>query len=237
MPNARSFASYYDFYDPPEYRRAQLDFYAGIAEDTGSPILELASGTGIISLALARQGHNLTGIDISADMLNVAREKLTHEIPAVLQRVEHIEADMADFDIARIFRAILIPANSFGYLTTTDAQKRCLAAVHRHLGANGLLVIEERLHTPDGLARMQARQSVPTIQMARTNPATGKYTTFHNVNTHIDTIGQAIHSTRFVEEADAEGRIRRIIPEGDGKTISHYFSIRVIHFAGLSFGT
>jgi len=224
MVEGNSFASFYDFYDAPEYRKAQLAFYLGLARETGDPILELASGTGIITLELAREGFTVTGIDVSPDMLFVAREKLAREKPAIQQRIEYVEGDMADFDLGKEFRAILIPTNSFGYLTTMDAQKRCLATAYRHLSSGGTIVIEERLYTPDVLVKMQARRAVPTIQTARVNPASGKYTTFHWITTHIDLTRQIIHSTRFVEEVEPDGTVRRIVPEGGGKTSIHFFN-------------
>lgn len=38
-------------------------------------ICDLACGTGNITLPLARRGYDMTGVDISEDMLNIAREK------------------------------------------------------------------------------------------------------------------------------------------------------------------
>ena len=42
-----------------------------------SLVCDLACGTGNITVPLARRGYDMTGIDVSEDMLNIAREKAT----------------------------------------------------------------------------------------------------------------------------------------------------------------
>ena len=71
-----TFASFYDFYDSPDHRQDQLQVYCTLASEGGDPILELACGTGIIATELARAGLDVTGLDISSDMLQVAQEKM-----------------------------------------------------------------------------------------------------------------------------------------------------------------
>ena len=59
-----TFASFYDFYDAAEFRRAQLGMYRDLAVQAGGEVLELACGTGIITLELARAAgshHDLRG--------------------------------------------------------------------------------------------------------------------------------------------------------------------------------
>ena len=225
MAEDRSFASFYDFYDPAEYRRDQLAFYVELAAEAKDPVLELACGTGTVTLELARHGFDVTGLDISPDMLAIAREKLTREGPDVQRRVAYVEGDMAEFSMDRDYSTVLIPNSAFGYLTTADDQKRCLAAVYRHLRSGGTIVVEERFYTPDVLAGMLARRAVPTVQMARTNPATGKYTTFHWILRHIDFVRQTIHTSSYVEEIDSDGTVRRHANNAGGDTVTRFFSL------------
>jgi ubiquinone/menaquinone biosynthesis C-methylase UbiE len=51
-------------------------FYERIARDTGGRVLELACGTGRITLPLAQAGLRVTGVDRSEAMLAIARHKL-----------------------------------------------------------------------------------------------------------------------------------------------------------------
>lgn len=62
----------------PEERQAWLALFArhlGRAEAGGAKALDLASGTGVISLLLAELGYGVTGLDLSEAMLARARAK------------------------------------------------------------------------------------------------------------------------------------------------------------------
>ncbi len=50
-------------------------FYSKMADKYGSPILELACGTGRITIPIAEKGHEIVGIDISEAMITVAKDK------------------------------------------------------------------------------------------------------------------------------------------------------------------
>ncbi len=56
-----------------------ITFYIAQAQKAGGSILELACGTGRITIPLARQGFDVTGLDISEGMLKIAKEKAEME--------------------------------------------------------------------------------------------------------------------------------------------------------------
>jgi ubiquinone/menaquinone biosynthesis C-methylase UbiE len=57
-------------------------FYERIAREAGGRVLELACGTGRVTLALAEAGLEVTGTDHSDGMLAVAKRKLPHFLHA-----------------------------------------------------------------------------------------------------------------------------------------------------------
>jgi ubiquinone/menaquinone biosynthesis C-methylase UbiE len=77
----------YDLTFGSSYRYAiqsqDIDFWRSMAQNYGSPVLELACGTGRIGAILANEGFTLTGIDISESMLETAQAKsqAAHMIP------------------------------------------------------------------------------------------------------------------------------------------------------------
>ena len=52
-----------------------IDFYVEQARACGGPVLELGCGTGRVSLAIAAEGIDVTGIDISPRMIAAAQAK------------------------------------------------------------------------------------------------------------------------------------------------------------------
>ena len=86
MPERPSEKYYRDtarFYDAFA-ERPDDTLYLELAKRYGSPILELACGTGRITLLLAQAGYQITGIELSPQMLEIAQEKL-RKLPEEVQ--------------------------------------------------------------------------------------------------------------------------------------------------------
>jgi len=97
---------------PPESTRAEVDFIvreAGLRP--GSRVLDVACGSGRHALELARRGHQVTGVDVSAEAIGHARAAATAEGLTVDLRV----GDMAQLPDVRADAAICM-GNAFGYL-------------------------------------------------------------------------------------------------------------------------
>ena len=137
-------SKFYDFYDGPEHREDQFEFYTSLFNPDECELLELACGTGIIAIELARRKFQIVGIDYDEDMLAIARRKLAMSDEDTQRRVQFQCADMKDFTISKQFGATIIPTNSFGYLFKLEDQRACLEQVRKHLLPKGRLVIEER---------------------------------------------------------------------------------------------
>jgi SAM-dependent methyltransferase len=134
-------AEFYDYVVP--YRERQdVNFFVELAQQAGSPVLEIGCGTGRILIPTARAGLRIVGLDSSASMLAVCREKLAREPQDVQARVELREGDMRRFDLGREFRLVTIPFRPFQHLISVEDQLACLAYIHRHLVAGGRLVLD-----------------------------------------------------------------------------------------------
>ena len=118
-----------------------VEFYRILAEDTGETVLELGSGTGRVSWALAEAGIEVVGLDVQDAMLMAAEARRWKMPPAVQDRVSFDLGDMRDFDLDRKFSLIIIPYRGFQALLDVEDQRSCLRSVHRHLTEDGLLVI------------------------------------------------------------------------------------------------
>lgn len=119
------------------HQNSDIKFYLEEAARWGGPILELACGTGRITLPLVRAGYRVTGLDSSAAMLAVLERKATAEN----LWVNSVQADMAGFDLGRKFRLILLAFNALLLLQTLDLQRACLQACRTHLAEGGAIII------------------------------------------------------------------------------------------------
>jgi ubiquinone/menaquinone biosynthesis C-methylase UbiE len=135
-PEYDAFAATYDL----EYgtTRVDIDFYVALAKAARPPVLELACGTGRITIPIARAGVPITGVDSSREMLARARAKLD---PADVLRVTLVEGDMRAFQLEERFGLAIIPARSFLHLLTSDDQVMALHNIGRHLLPGGRLAL------------------------------------------------------------------------------------------------
>lgn len=124
-------------------------FYREEARRWGGPVLELACGTGRLTLPLAQDGHEVVGLDTSGAMLEAARGKAAR---AGLT-AEFVLGDMRDFDLWRRFGLVVISCNSLAHLTDRGDLRACFGAVWRHLAPGGALAFDVVLPDPRILAQ------------------------------------------------------------------------------------
>ncbi len=117
-----------------------LSLYMNFAELCGSPLLELACGSGRLLVPLAREGYELTGVDSSASMLNLAREALGQA--GVAARCKLVQENMYSLHLGQKFRLAFIALGSFGHVYTRREQRQTLAAVRDHLTPGGRFILD-----------------------------------------------------------------------------------------------
>jgi SAM-dependent methyltransferase len=144
MRSEREYAFTAAFYDHivAYLGRSDAAFYVDAAKRSGGPVLEVGCGTGRVLLPTAEAGIEITGIDLSEDMLDVCRRRLSERPDAVRSRVRLVRADMRDFDLSETFRLVTVPFRPFQHLLTTDDQLRCLACLRRHVDDGGRLILD-----------------------------------------------------------------------------------------------
>src|SRR5271168_4841156 len=111
-----------DIYDhPPLYdallpATAHVSYYVDLARQACGDVLELACGTGQLTVPVARAGLPIVGMDSSAPMLNAARQRAA----AAKVSIEYLLGDMRNFDLGRRFGLIFIARNSLLHLHSTE---------------------------------------------------------------------------------------------------------------------
>ncbi len=121
-----------------------LDFYLEEARAAQPPVLELACGTGRVTLPIAQAGVPIVGVDSSVRMLDKGQAKARElgDLP-----VRWLQADMRSFCLEERFGLAIIPARSFLHLLNPDDQIQVLTNIGEHLAPGGRLALN--LFIPD----------------------------------------------------------------------------------------
>ncbi len=112
----------------------------GLATPLRSPIADLACGPGRHGLELARRGHLVTGVDLSAPFLRIARAAADSGGVGGRQRL--VCGDLRRLPCADgAFQSVLLLGNSFGYFSDRE-DLAILAEARRILRPGGLFCLE-----------------------------------------------------------------------------------------------
>lgn len=103
-------------------------------------VLEPGCGTGRMLEALASRGVEVVGIDVSPQMVALARGRLRGRGAVELE-------DMTDFDLGRTFDGAVCPINTLLQLTPDDLERH-LAAIARHLRPGSHYLVQVGLVDP-----------------------------------------------------------------------------------------
>lgn len=104
----------------------------------GSQVIEIAAGTGVVALALARMGWNLTALDLSSVMI----EKIAQISKSENLAIECLCEDMSSFEVSKTFSAAFCPLGSIGLLNDLQKVSQHLQCVAKCLEPNGIYVID-----------------------------------------------------------------------------------------------
>jgi SAM-dependent methyltransferase len=169
-----------ELYDVVNARRnpKDLNFFINYARQAQGKVLELGCGTGRVLIPTAVAGCAITGLDISSHMLGKCREKLAVQPPEVRERVNLVQANMADFNTAELYPLVTIPFRPFQHLITVPEQKSCLKCVNQHLLPRGWLVLDlancypPAMYDPRYWAEQEIQRDLPLADGSRLRFAT-----------------------------------------------------------------
>ena len=116
----------------------EIDFVRSILPKKGT-VLDLCCGTGRHLIILRREGWNMIGLDLSKNLLAIAKRNMKHEkVKSPLVR-----GDMRHFPFRnQIFDTIICMFTSFGYLPSESEDIESLREVKRTLGKNRRFLLD-----------------------------------------------------------------------------------------------
>jgi SAM-dependent methyltransferase len=116
---------------------SDLKFYKKwLPKNKNARILELCCGTGRLTIPIAKDGYNISGVDITSSML--AKEKASESHLGV----EFIEADIRTLELPEKYDLIFIPFNSIHHLYKNEDLFQAFNVVKNHLKENGLFLLD-----------------------------------------------------------------------------------------------
>jgi SAM-dependent methyltransferase len=225
-----------EFQNPANYDLEEADrsaprikFYADLVERTGGPVLELACGTGIVTLPIAERGLQVTGVDLARPMLLHAHGKAGFQHLSI----DFIEADARQLHLHKKFACILLTGNAFQAFLRRVDQERLLANVKSHLGPQGTFAFETRNPSGHDLSNQPDEESWFTYENVQGQKVSVSGTQNYNPLTQI------MHWTtyrRWLDGNENQSRVTRIAcrftyPQ-ELEALLHYNGFRIVEQYG-----
>jgi SAM-dependent methyltransferase len=118
-----------------------------LAREFGGPLLDLACGTGTMTIRLAEQGFQVTGVDIIPEMIALASQKALKQGVSI----DWVVADARTFHLQKQFPFIYMLGNAFQHFLSRADQEALLARVREHLQPEGCFLFGTRHPSPRNL--------------------------------------------------------------------------------------
>lgn len=114
---------------------ADLPVWLELARAARGPVLDVGAGTGRVALALARDGHAVTAIDLDGELV----ERLRRRAREARLRVRAEVADARGFELGASFALCAVPMQTIQLLGGPDGRAAFLRRARAHLAPGGRL--------------------------------------------------------------------------------------------------
>lgn len=133
---------------------ATVDFYMEILRREGvqpRTAVDLACGTGSVTAILARRGLQVTGVDLSEEMLTVAAMKTQSLSPRPWFTCQNLR----DLRLPRGVDLAVCALDSLDYITEPEDCRAAIARVYKALNPGGVFIFD--VNTPEKLRAMDGQ--------------------------------------------------------------------------------
>ncbi|MFD2045434.1 class I SAM-dependent methyltransferase [Ornithinibacillus salinisoli] len=229
LERAYSMYNFEEYDDPVLYDRENdsiiddIVFLKKWAKRTRGKIIDLACGTGRATIPLARNGHQMIGVDVHKGMLEEARRKstnLTLPIDFVLQDCTALNLNVKSSFIFSV-------GNSFQHFLTNEAQDGLIRSVSRHLEVGGLFIFDTRFPKEEELLQPSGEEFWRSYIDRATSQQVDVYT-----KSEYDALSQIQHYTtirrlldkhkEIINEKTTSIRLRYVFPKEMERLLSPY---------------
>ena len=136
-----------------DYEATVAFYYEILAREGLNPrtCVDLACGTGSVTEILARRGLDVTGVDMSEEMLTVAMEKVMD----MEQPPRFICQKLQELRLPRGVDLAVCALDSLDYITNPDDCRDAIARVYKVLNPGGIFIFD--VNTPEKLRAMDGQ--------------------------------------------------------------------------------
>lgn len=145
MAGYGDFAYYYDMLTENVDYESRCEYICNLLAENGvgkGILLDLACGTGTMSMLLSDKGYDVIGVDASEDMLSVAQEKKMEsgkDIMFLCQRMEEL-------DLFGTINAAVCTLDSINHITDEETVKKVFSKVSLFMEDKGIFIFD--VNTP-----------------------------------------------------------------------------------------
>jgi len=215
----KGYADSYDLFYADKNYEAECDMIEEVFKKYGDgpikTILDLGCGTGNHAIPLAKRGYEVTGIDISPDMLKIAKKKVSNLQPSTFNfQPILLQGDIRSLDLGKKFDAVLMMFAVLGYQTSNENVLSALRTVQRHLRPKKGLFIFDVWYGP---AVLTIR---PSERVKHINNVKGRI--IRTVTTNLDVLNHLAHvhyhvltieRKSVVQETEENHKMRYFFPQ------------------------
>lgn len=142
MSTFKDYAKFYDaLYQDKNYKDEVAYIQEVFKKHSKIPVktvLNLGSGTGNHDGLLAVKGFDITGVDLSTDMIKIAEEKNKQQ----KYPIRYKQGDLRTIRLNQKFDAVLSLFAVMGYQTNNDDMEQALTTVDEHLKPGGVFICD-----------------------------------------------------------------------------------------------
>lgn len=142
----KTYASYYDrFYQTKDYEKETRFLHAIFSQNQVGTVLDVGCGTGSHLSKLTQYGYVGEGIDLNAEMVQIAKTKLNGKAS---------QADMRTFNLGRKYDAVISMFAVFNHNIDINDARSALSQFRAHLNDGGILILD--LYNPQSSGQKEA---------------------------------------------------------------------------------
>jgi SAM-dependent methyltransferase len=139
----REYAEYYDILYKDKDYSGEVDFVLDCLGPVpqGAQLLELGSGTGRHAEALAKRGFRVTGVDMSAEMVEQARRRFVG-VPQAATTPTFAVGDLRSVRLEKKFDLVVSLFHVFSYQVSNEDLAAAFRTAECHLAPNGKFLFD-----------------------------------------------------------------------------------------------